>query len=118
MFAQRLITIVSRRYMSTVADLYKGLVNGDRGSLARSITLVESTHVEKQQKAKELLAMVLQGLKQRQEKQPSTPISFRIGLILKKQKLDFCFVKYIMKFFFIGLSGSPGAGKWYNFTYF
>ena len=79
MFAQRLITIVSRRYMSTVSDLYKGLVDGNRGSLAKSITLVESTHPEKQQKAKQLLAMVLQGLKQRQEKQPDKPISFRIG---------------------------------------
>ncbi|CAF2800393.1 unnamed protein product [Rotaria sp. Silwood2] len=88
MFAQRFTSIVSRRYVSTVADLYKGLINGDRGCLARSITLVESIHQEKQQKAKELLGQVLQGLKQRQEKQPKKPISFRIGL-----------------------SGSPGAGK-------
>ncbi|CAF3397976.1 unnamed protein product [Rotaria sp. Silwood1] len=80
MFAQRFTSIVSRRYVSTVADLYKGLINGDRGCLARSITLVESTHHEKQQKAKELLGQVLQELKQRQEKQPKTPISFRIGL--------------------------------------
>jgi len=72
----------TRRYASTVVDLYKGLVNGDRGCLAKSITLVESTHVEKQYKAKELLAQVLQGLKQRQEKQANKPISFRIGLIM------------------------------------
>ena len=73
--------MTSRRYVSTVVDLYQGLVNGERSSLARSITLIESTHTEKQQKAKELLAQVLQGLKQRQEKQPNKPISFRIGLI-------------------------------------
>jgi LAO/AO transport system kinase len=79
MFAQRFK--LARRYLSTVPDLYKGLVNGDRGCLARSITLVESTRVEKQHKAKELLTQVLQGLKQRQEKQPNKPISFRIGLI-------------------------------------
>ena len=72
---------IARRYLSTVPDLYKGLINGDRGCLARSITLVESTRVEKQQKAKELLAQVLQGLKQRQEEQPNKPISFRIGLM-------------------------------------
>ncbi|CAF4045109.1 unnamed protein product, partial [Adineta steineri] len=87
-FAQRLPNIILRRYVSSVTDLYKGLINGDRGCLAKSITLVESTHVEKQHKAKELLAQVLQGLKQRQEKQANKPISFRIGL-----------------------SGSPGAGK-------
>jgi hypothetical protein len=83
MFVQRLPNIIARRYVSTVVDLYKGLINGDRGCLARCITLVESTHIEKQQKAKELLAQVLQGLKQRQEKQPNKPISFRIGLIIK-----------------------------------
>jgi hypothetical protein len=71
--------IITRRYVSTVSDLYKGLINGDRGCLAKSITLVESTRVEKQHKAKELLVQVLQGLKQRQEKQANTPISFRIG---------------------------------------
>jgi hypothetical protein len=76
MFAQRLTNLITRRYVSTVADLYQGLIHGDRSCLARSITLIESTHVEKHQKAKELLAQVLQGLKQRQEK----PISFRIGL--------------------------------------
>jgi len=78
MFAQRLTNIITRRYISTVVDLYKGLISGDRGCLARSITLVESTHVEKQHKAKELLAKVLQGLKQ-----SNKPISFRIGLIIK-----------------------------------
>ncbi|CAF0776506.1 unnamed protein product [Rotaria sordida] len=88
MFAQRFTSIVSRRYVSTVVDLYKGLINGDRGCLAKCITLVESTHKEKQQNAKELLSQVLQELKQRQQKQSNKPISFRIGL-----------------------SGSPGAGK-------
>jgi hypothetical protein len=78
MFAQRLTNIITRRYISTVVDLYKGLISGDRGCLARSITLVESTHVEKQHKAKELLGKVLQGLKQ-----SNKPISFRIGLIIK-----------------------------------
>ncbi|CAF0961805.1 unnamed protein product [Rotaria sordida] len=39
MFAQRFTSIVSRRYVSTVVDLYKGLINGDRGCLAKCITL-------------------------------------------------------------------------------
>lgn len=72
---------IPRRWIhSSVTDLYQGLIRGDRGCLARSITLVESTNPEKKQRAKELLGQVLQGLKQRQEKQPKLPISFRIGL--------------------------------------
>lgn len=80
MFAHRLSNAFLRRYSTSVSDLYRGLINGDRGCLARSITLVESTRHEKQQKAKELLAQVLQGLKEKQKKQPTKPISFRIGL--------------------------------------
>lgn len=88
LFSHRSWIFNNRRTISTVTDLYQGLIHGNRGCLARSITLVESTNPEKQERAKELLGNVLQGLKQRQEKQPSQPISFRIGL-----------------------SGSPGAGK-------
>ena len=65
---------ISRRSISTVSDLYQGLINGDRSCLAQSITLVESTRAEKQHRAKELLSKVLEGLKQR-----TKPISFRIG---------------------------------------
>lgn len=83
LFAQRFTSLVSRRCLYTAADLYTGLVNGDRGCLARSITLVESTNKEKQQQAKELLAQVLQGLKQRQVQQQNKPISFRIGLMIE-----------------------------------
>lgn len=80
MFTRYFASRITRRSLSTVADLYKGLIGGDRGCLARSITLVESTRPEKQHKAKELLAQVLKDLKQRQEKQPNKPTSFRIGL--------------------------------------
>ena len=73
MFARRFSNIKTRRYFSIVADLYKGLVNGDRGCLARSITLVESTHEEKKLQAKELLAQVIQANK---------PTSFRIGWMI------------------------------------
>jgi hypothetical protein len=90
MFAQRFTNKITRRYVSTVVDLYKGLINGDRGCLAKSITLVESTNKEKQHKAKELLAQVLQGLKQRQG---NTPISFRIGLnFILRDKICITFV--------------------------
>ena len=82
----------SRRYASTVSELYQGLVGGDRGCLAKSITLVESTNADKQQRAKELLGQVLQGLKERQAKQPHKAISFRIGprTLLRRQRLELC----------------------------
>lgn len=97
MLVHRLTNIITRRYVSTtVVDLYKGLINGDRGCLARSITLVESTHIEKQHKAKDLLAQVLQGLKQRQEKQPNKPISFRIGLIRKRNNFQIFFDIFVL----------------------
>lgn len=85
MFPRYFISRVTRRSVSTaVADLYKGLISGDRGCLARSITLIESTHPEKQHKAKELLAQVLRNLKQRQDEQSNKPISFRIGSTTEK----------------------------------
>lgn len=79
LFARRFSNLFVRRYATSVSDLYRGLINGDRGCLARSITLVESTHHEKQQHAKELLAQVLRGLKEKQDQQLNKPISFRIG---------------------------------------
>lgn len=96
---------ISRRSFSTVTDLYKGLIAGDRGCLARSITLVESTRPEKQHKAKELLGQTLKDLKERQQKQPNKPISFRIG---SNENERYSFVIFVV----LGLSGSPGAGKW------
>ena len=44
-----------------VTALYQGLVGGDRGSLARSITLLESTNNRKKIQAKMLLNFVLQN---------------------------------------------------------
>jgi len=80
LFARRFSNLLSvRRYATSVSDLYRGLINGDRGCLARSITLVESTQHEKQQHAKELLAQVLRSLKEKQDRQLDKPISFRIG---------------------------------------
>ena len=37
--------------------LYDGLLRGDRASLARSITLVESTHPEKSSEARKLIGL-------------------------------------------------------------
>ena len=97
MFTRYFVSRITRRSLSTVADLYKGLIAGDRGCLARGITLVESTRPEKQHKAKELLGQALKDLKQRQEKQPNKPISFRIGLNGNRRFLmsNLCFSRTI-----------------------
>jgi hypothetical protein len=71
--------LVHRRHLSTVSELYQGLISGNRGCLAKCITLVESTRTDKQQQAHELLTQVVQGLKQRQDQQSKRAISFRIG---------------------------------------
>lgn len=63
--------------------LLKGLVRSERASLARAITLVESTQPRQQAQAQELMGGVLQQLRG-----PDRALSLRIGL-----------------------SGPPGAGK-------
>ena len=54
----------SKKYSSTAPGLseitlklYDGLLRGDRASLARSITLVESTHPEKSSEAQKLIGL-------------------------------------------------------------
>jgi len=41
-------------------ELYEALLSGDRGALAKAITLVESTHPEHQQHAQELLQTIME----------------------------------------------------------
>ncbi|XP_064481943.1 methylmalonic aciduria type A protein, mitochondrial-like [Ornithodoros turicata] len=68
-------------------QLFDGLLNGDRASLARAITLVESTAIAHRPEAQSLLKMVLKENKQRRQ----------------QSKLASSFV--------MGLTGPPGAGK-------
>lgn len=88
--------VVSRRSQVTFANtnpcdatsprrLFEGLVAGDRASLARSITLVESTTEQNREEAEVLMQMVLKENKRRTENKLE---SFRMGL-----------------------TGPPGAGK-------
>ncbi|CAH1268215.1 MMAA [Branchiostoma lanceolatum] len=70
-----------------VQRLFKGLVEGQRASLAESITLVESVHRRKRAAAEALLQLVLEHLQQKRVKWKK-PSAFRIGL-----------------------TGPPGAGK-------
>lgn len=62
--------------------LYKGVVDQDRASLARAITLVESSNASMRHQAQLLLTSVLQHMKEKNAKSPGGLQSFRIG---KKQ---------------------------------
>merc|ERR1712168_95780 len=66
----------------SVDQLFQGLLNEDRASLARSVTLVESTNPTRRAEAKQLLTKVLEHNAVHKTK------TFRIGL-----------------------TGPPGAGK-------
>ncbi|XP_055895436.1 methylmalonic aciduria type A homolog, mitochondrial-like [Biomphalaria glabrata] len=74
--------------MQDVDELFDRLIAKERASLARAITLVESTHREKQRKAQYLLTKVLKHMKGEDLYSLKGPRSFRIGL-----------------------SGPPGSGK-------
>ncbi len=65
-----------------VQSLFSGLVCGQRASLARSITLVESTHPRKQAQAQVLLYLVLQRAQKLHRKTLKRTGSFRIGIPL------------------------------------
>uniref|UniRef100_A0A0B7AUY7 AAA+ ATPase domain-containing protein n=1 Tax=Arion vulgaris TaxID=1028688 RepID=A0A0B7AUY7_9EUPU len=71
-----------------ILDLFKGLIAQDRASLAKSITLVESTHPGKRKQAQLLLTKVLEHTVQHDQHLLKGPRSFRVGL-----------------------SGPPGSGK-------
>ncbi|CAL1527679.1 unnamed protein product [Lymnaea stagnalis] len=71
-----------------ISELFKMLITKDRASLAKAITLVESTHPQKQKKSQFLLTKVLKHLKEENQHSIKAPQSFRIGL-----------------------SGPPGSGK-------
>ncbi|KAF6036243.1 MMAA [Bugula neritina] len=68
-----------------VSKLFEGIVSGQRASLAKGITLVESANSRKKAMGQALLARVLRHMK---EKENYNELTFRIGL-----------------------SGAPGAGK-------
>lgn len=64
-----------------VDELFKGLVEQNRASLARSITLVESRHPGKYKQAQLLLAKVLEYMVQHDQHLLKGPRSFRVGML-------------------------------------
>ena len=75
-----------------VQRLLKGLLEGKRGLLAESITLIESTHPRKQAQAQLLLSKVMQHARDTAKQTKKNITSFRIGEIL----LCLSFVNWFM----------------------
>jgi len=68
--------------------MFEGLCSGDRGSLARAITLVETSNKEKAVMARNLMNLVTRHCRDRCKQEGKDTLAFRVGL-----------------------SGPPGAGK-------
>lgn len=60
--------------------LYKGLVEGQRASLAEAITLVETQHPRKKELAQVLLQQVLAYRKEQESQNGGKPVAFRVGV--------------------------------------
>lgn len=65
-----------------VDSLYEGILNQERGHLARGITLIESTHPKKKQQAQLLLNKILQHSTEHENNKMAKPLSFRIGMCI------------------------------------
>ena len=63
-------------------QLYNGVIDGNRPSLARAITLVESSSTHKHQQAQLLLSLVLQYLNQHDHSESPCMPSFRLGVFI------------------------------------
>ena len=80
-------TVLKKRHFSTgsvhqdeyVDSLFKGITDGERGSLARGITLIESTNAKRKLQAQELLSRILLFEKNYQGHTLFDTHSFRIG---------------------------------------
>ncbi|XP_059971887.1 methylmalonic aciduria type A protein, mitochondrial isoform X1 [Mesoplodon densirostris] len=86
---------LSDKEQRLVAELYTGLIQGQRACLAEAITLIESTHSRKKELAQVLLQKVLVHHREQEKLNKGKPLAFRVGL-----------------------SGPPGAGKSTFIEYF
>lgn len=64
-----------------VQSIYDGLKNHDRGSLARAITLIETSNPAKKVQAKELLNLILHDQKANEVHSLKGPKTFRVGKV-------------------------------------
>lgn len=68
-----------------VQSVYDGLVSHDRGSLARAITLIETSNPKKKLQAKALLNLILHNQKAIEVHSVKGPKTFRIGWLMFPQ---------------------------------
>ena len=68
-----------------VQSVYDGLVSHDRGSLARAITLIETSNPKKKLQAKALLNLILHNQKANEVHSVKGPKTFRIGWLMFPQ---------------------------------
>ena len=66
---------------SLVQHLFNGLKSSQRAALARSITLVESTHPRKRARSQVLLSLILSHNQKMRGKSLRRTTSFRIGIV-------------------------------------
>ncbi|KAI8929365.1 ArgK protein-domain-containing protein [Entophlyctis helioformis] len=88
------VSVSASQPSANVLSLFNGIIAGDRASLARAITLVESTRQDHKHEAQQLLSLILRTHGSHASSQPAAAgdMSFPTG-------------------FRIGLSGAPGVGK-------
>ncbi|KAJ3333103.1 hypothetical protein HDU76_011471 [Blyttiomyces sp. JEL0837] len=91
----RVNLVQKRQIRLNSSSLYSSLIGGDRNTLAKAITLVESSRDDHKEKARELLKQVLERAQKKPEDKTNT-VSLR-----PHQNATFR----------IGLSGAPGVGK-------
>lgn len=72
--------------------LYKGLIGGQRASLAESITLVETQHPRKKELAQVLLQRVLAYRREQESQNGGKPVAFRVGEWSEFQRLNVFFL--------------------------
>lgn len=72
-----------------VQSIYDGLKNHDRGSLARAITLIETSNPAKKVQAKALLNLILHDQKANEVHSLKGPKTFRVGKGFFSVKLFF-----------------------------
>lgn len=63
-----------------LSKLHKGLIGGQRASLAESITLVETQHPRKKELAQVMLQRVLAYRREQESRNGGKPVSFRVGV--------------------------------------
>ena len=101
----------SAEHEKYLSNLFNGLVNNNRADLAKSITLIETTHPFKKVLAQEYLNRVLKHLKEKKNKDKVCLRVGKGGIYLFYFRV---FDEFNFLFCFKGITGPPGAGEFKN----